>query len=327
MAGRQWIRVASTIFALTSIALTMFVAEACGQQTPAPDLPSCYWQDALNGVFCDRALTIRGSLTTHTLDWSSQTFHSGGNIGSITEHDSYRASWLDSLGALDFAPYSWLKLSVDAGFESLRNEDDYFFTTKIGVRNPGPGEKVLHATDWSNGSAEANVMLFDSGPGDARFIFHVFAGAGLVPGEGDAGAQSRLNTGAEAGARLALSSVLALNAEAALSFDHFSGLSANALFPSARALLSYDSGGVAIGPVYDGAVLTSESGGIAGRRQSEQVGGEALIQPFLALNDAILRGVLVEAKAEHTVGPATFETAAGASGASYSAAVLFNFHF
>ena len=318
---------ATRIIALTSIAMATFAAAARAQQTSALDLASCSWQDAINGVFCDHTFAVRSALAVRTLDWSSQTFHSGGNVGSITEHDSYRASWFDSLGAFDFTPYPWLKLSAEAEFDSLRNQDDYFFTTKGGVRNPGPGEKVLRADYWSNRSAEVRVKLYDSGPGDARYIVHVFAGADVVSGEDDVSAQSRLNAGAEAGARLAISPTLALNAEAALSFDHFSELSANALFPSARALLSYDSGGVAIGPTYDGATLTSESGGVAGRRQSELLGAEALIQPFLALNDTFLRGVILEAKAEHTIGPATFETTAGATGATYSATVLFSFHY
>lgn len=318
---------AGKFVAFASIALASFGAAGRAQEAQKPDLASCYWQDALNGVFCDHSYAVRAGVAEHALEWSSQTFNTFRNIGSATRHDHYRPSWVDALGVFEVTPTPWLKLSVGGDFQSFRDEDDYFFTTKGGARNPGPGSKILRAADWGSRSAEANVKLYDSGAGDARYVVHVFADAGAVAGADDADAQARLGAGAETGARLALSSALALNARATLSYDHFSDLSANALYPSARALVSYDAGGFAIGPAYDGAALVSENGGVSGRRQTELAGGEALVQPFVTLKNAVLDGVILDAKAEHTVGPATFDTPGKASGETYAATVSFNFHY
>ena len=72
------------------------------------------------------------------------------------------------------------------------------------------GETFGHSAYWGERTAEANAMILDTGPGDARYFAHVFADIGVVPDEVDAGEQLRLGAGAEAGARWALSPTLAL---------------------------------------------------------------------------------------------------------------------
>ena len=311
------------------IAATWLPTRALAQQSPVStdNLANCFWQDALNGAFCDRTYSVQVGAESRTLDWTSRTFSPFRGFGSTTRYDSYRHSWFDALGEFELTPYPWLKVSLDADFESLRSEDRYYFT-KIGiVRKPNPGDAIFHSASWGQRTAEINAKLYDSGPGDARYFVHVFTDIGIVPGENDIGTRSRIGAGAETGARWALSSALALNARTILSVDHFSEFDTTAIYPSARALLSFDAAGVAFGPAYDGAVLAATNGGIEGRHDTNFFGAEALFQPFKTFDNAVLSGVILDAKAVHTVGPATFATAADASGATYSAIVSFNFHY
>lgn len=326
---RNWVGETAALAVVSLVVVSWFPTRGLAQQTPVPtdNLASCYWQDALNGVFCDHTYSVRAGAESRALDWSSETVSPFRGRGSTTRHDSYRVSWLDAIGQFALTPYPWLKVSLDADFENLRDEDGYFFTKTGIIKKPKPGDAVVRGAYWGERTAEVNAKLYDSGPGDARYFAHVFAEIGIVPGQNDVGTQSRIGAGAETGARWALSSALALNARTVLSVDHFAEFGATALFPSARALLSFDAAGVALGPAYDGAALAATNGGVEGRRDANLFGAEALLQPFKTFDNVMLSGVILDAKAEHTVGPATFATAADASGATYSAAISFNFHY
>jgi hypothetical protein len=312
--------VAATVSFAAAIVLS-FQGLAQQANTPSDNFSDCYWQDSLNGVFCDHTYSLLLGEGDRSLDWSSETKF------FITKHDSYHVSWLDAAGGFYLTPYPWLKLSIDTEFDRFRNEDHFFFTATVPFRGPGFVEQIAHAAYWGERAVEVNAKVFDTGPGDARYFAHVFADIGVVPGEDDIGLQSRLGAGAEAGARWALSSTLALNAKTLLSVDHFADLDSTAVYPSARALLSFDAAGLALGPAYDGAIWTAMTGGMVGRRESNLVGGEGLFQPFKTSANAVLNGIIIDGKAEHTVGPATFETAADGSAANYSATISFNFHY
>lgn len=310
------------------VALMMFQFPVRAQDNPpAADLASCYWQDALNAAFCEHTISARLGIDWRNVDWNDQTYESVRGSGNITGRYRYRSRWLDEIGAVEVTPFSWLKLTAGTDYENFHDEESYDFTTHGIVRNPGPGRKVVDDSFWSWQSLEANFKVFDSGPADVRYFGHVFAEAGFVPGQDDVASQSRVGAGAEAGARWALSSLLALNARTVLAVDHFSYLDENIVYPSARMLLSADAAGLAVGPVYDGAILAEKSGGVGDHPASSLVGGEAVLQPFVRLDNAVLRDMILDAKAEHSVGAADFLPSSNASGMSYTATVSFNFHY
>lgn len=327
MRSHVYFKEIAAIISLTAIVIFSSPSSAQQSATSTQNFADCYWQDALNGAFCEHTFSVRIGAAGDALDWSSETYQFIPGFGSLTKHESYRASWIDVVGGADLTPYPWLKLSIDADFDRLREEDSYFYTSTGIAKKPFPGDKVTHAAYWGGRTAEANLKLLDTGPGDVRYFAHVFAEVGIVPGQDDVGLQSCFGAGAEAGARWALGPMLALNARTLVSVDHFSASGATAVFPSARALLSFDPAGLAFGPVYDGAVWTAMSGAMDGRGETSFLGGEGLIQPFRVSDNAVLNGIIVDGKVEHTVGPATFETGSRSSGTNYTGTVSFNFHY
>jgi len=92
-------------------------------------------------------------------------------------------------------------------------------------------------------------------------------------------------------------------------------------------LLSNDALSVAIGPVYDGAVVTNISGGVGASPTSTLVGAKALVQPFASLYMPILSGMILDGKAEHSVGQAAFIPTGHFSAEVYSETATFNFHY
>ncbi len=307
---------------------TLFCVAYAQDKTAAPtELAACYWQDALNAAFCDHTISTSFGIGDQSVDWKYQELEHFLRSETI-KHASDRWNWLDGTGTIAATPLPWLKLSAGSQFEDFTSISDYTFTKVVGVVRVHPPVKIDAVSNyWLWQFVEANAKIYDSGPGDSRYFAHLFAAAAFVPDQSDITAQSRVDSGAEAGARWALSPEFAVNAKTVLEFDHFSYLDQNIIYPSARLLVSDDPLGVAIGPVYDGAVLTSSDGGVGAHPTVTHLGAEAVVQPMARADIAVLRGMIIEVKAEHNIGQADFLSTGQSTGMNYSASLALNFPY
>jgi len=317
---------------LIAMPIVLVYTLSCGayaqDKTAAPaDMAACYWQDALNGVFCDHTISTAFEVGDHSVDWKYQELEHFPHLETI-KHAFDRWNWLDGTGTIAATPLPWLKLSVGSEVEDFARISEYDYTRVVGiVRLPPPTKIDTVGNYWLWQFVEANAKIYDSGPGDGRYFAHLFAGAAFVPDQSDITAQSRVDAGAEAGARWALSPEFAVNAKTVLEFDHFSYLDQNIIYPSARLLVSDDPLGFAIGPVYDGAVLTSSDGGVGAHPTVTRLGVDALVQPMARSDIAVLRGMIIDLKAEHNLGQADFLSIGQSTGMNYSASLTLNFPY
>ena len=98
---------------------------------------------------------------------------------------------------------------------------------------------------------------------------------------------------------------LSLAATGRVSAHHRTGPEDNLnAYTTASLLLAHDRLGVAFGPVYEGAYWLSSSGTHSAQSDVQWAGAKAIWQPFRTSETPLWNGLVLNATAMHTVGPA-----------------------
>lgn len=294
--------------------LTVLSGPAFGGDESAPPAPlaatSCnYLDNALIGTRCAGTFAVGAGLSS--------------TMRKVEDPESSlvgKADWKSPFEFIRVTPTSWLTL----GFSSEFTDYDSRFQAP-GILLGRPNDRRSWASFLDRQTFFANVGLIDTGPGASRYVVNLFAGDAYVP-EHDSHSTINYNSsvykssvyktkysavnnafvGYTSGAKWQLG-------QAGVSLNAFSSFEANfntdvefvRLFWSTRLLLSNDTLGIGVGPVFSSAYIVSDiASGFP--KDAYAAGLEVIAQPFKDSGSVFLAGLVLDASVKQSIGQAGF---------------------
>ncbi|MEQ1616578.1 MAG: hypothetical protein ABL904_27820 [Hyphomicrobiaceae bacterium] len=155
----------------------------------------------------------------------------------------------------------------------------------------------------------ANLNLLDTGPSTSRrFVVNAIVGDSILPAHDGIATENNLFGGITAHSQWYLGPPgTSLIGSVDLKLDRRSGPEDNLhAYATTSLLLASDRLGLAFGPFYEGAFWLSSSEPRSSQTDVEWVGGKVVWQPFRDTKTLLLDGLVLNASAMRTVGPANW---------------------
>lgn len=325
--------------ATLSLALPLLAAPALAQERPSntahASVEDCDWfRNAIIGTRCAYSYALGASVLFNRSTYSRAT------SSEITESES---RVLRPSVSLSYTPTNWLTLSF-ASAHTFGEEDvkidpvvasaplsvtvapppviirrgpfTLVTTTRIFRRPTRRTELPLSSTSdkYSASFADtqtltANLNLLDTGPSARnRFVVNAIVGDSILPAHDGTATENNLFGGITAHNQWYIGpSGTSLIGSVDLKLDRRSAPEDNLhAYTTASLLLSSDRLGLAFGPFYQGAFWLSSSEPRSSQTDVEWVGGKVVWQPFRNTKALLLDGLVLNASAMRTVGPANW---------------------
>jgi hypothetical protein len=302
-------------FALT-VAASMAAGSALAQTAPACD----YLENQLIHTLCQNEVSISGTVTGQGQAFTNP-LHPPSTGWAKTDRSDMSGD-----ATVSVTPLSWLQVSVSsggAGFDSTRTVQGY----------TAHGRTIDYSTGasgsyWGQTSGTVLANIYDTGPGQNRFLFNVDGTVGLQPGQANVHASTIVAGGAEFGDRITLYNPdYSLDTLGSASIQHNWYNDITYLTPELHLRLTNNRWGVSAGPLIYTNILVNRSPQIGRNSDSTFAGGEVLAQPFRNMNSSLLQAVTFRVAAVHTLGNAYWDDTYDAKASGFEVTGTVGLHF
>ena len=291
-----------------------FIGPAVAADTGACD----FYQNQVLGAWCAKSVSVGvgASLDQFKTNQDLSAFVPGAGYWS-------RSNATNFSGTLAIRPASWLSLEFGTGYQKIAFKDQLVLP---GFGTFGSNDHIAH-----NGfdTVGATFKLYDSGEGNTRFVLIANVRAGMQPPSTFFQREVEILGGIAAAAQVRLGqSDYSIISKAEVLGYRAATYNINEGGLRGSLLVSNDKYGIAAGPLAQAAYLHFPIGA-APETKAYAAGGQVVLSPFKTTSVPVLKDLVLQGTAVHSIGQAGFVTpsAGTASDMTYSGTATFSFKY